>query len=213
MSEPRTVFVPVFLIAQALLVHWMAGWERPPAPPHLSGLANEFGDWKQLREDTLDVEVVRELRADQLLSRTYRHKFSIAEANLFVAWFQSERGGTTQPHSPQVCLPAVGWTPASTGEIRLDTAAEAIAVNRYVVTKGRERAVVLYWYQTPRRVISSEWAFKFWLMTDALRDRRTDASLVRVLVWSAAGGDEAATVTAVAFTRSLYPVLREQFPR
>ncbi len=208
MSEARTLLVPAFLAAQALLLHWVAGAEQPSSPPRLALLAAGFGDWEKLRDDPLDVEVSRELRADQLLSRTYRHRTTAAEANLLVVWFQSERGGTTQPHSPRVCLPAAGWTQSSVGEVKLDTAAGAIKANRYVVTKGGQSAVVLYWYQTPGHVTASEWAFKFWLVADALRDRRTDSSLVRVVVWSSPGRDQAAAATAVSFSRSVYPLLR-----
>jgi EpsI family protein len=73
--------------------------------------------------------------------------------------------------------------------------------------------VVLYWYQTPRRVIAGEWAAKLWLVADAVRDRRTDTALIRVIVWSAGGGDEAATTVASRFAGKLYPVLRGYLPR
>jgi hypothetical protein len=64
-----------------------------------------------------------------------------------VARVQSQRAGASQPHSPKVCLPAAGWTPAVTGEVTLDTAAGAITVNRYIVVNHGQRDVVLYWYQ------------------------------------------------------------------
>ncbi len=213
MLERSRILVPVLLGAQALLVHWTAAGERPPAPPELSRFPAHFADWKTLREDPLDKDVVSTLRADQLLSRTYVRTTGGAEASLFVAWFQSQRAGASQPHSPQVCLPASGWTPQETGEIVVDTTAGSIAVNRYVIANRSDRAVVLYWYQTPRRVTSGEWATKFWLIPDAIRDRRTDTALVRLVVWSAHTGDRAATSTASAFAGNLYPVLRERLPQ
>jgi EpsI family protein len=134
-------------------------------------------------------------------------------ANIFVAWFQSQRAGTSQPHSPQVCLPAAGWVPESTGTIDIATSAGTITVNRYVIASGQQREVVLYWYQTPRRVVAGEWAAKFWLMSDALRDRRTDTSLVRVTTWVRDSDVAAATRTATELSQRLYPLLRETFPR
>jgi EpsI family protein len=129
-----------------------------------------------------------------------------------VAWFQSQRSGTSQPHSPQVCLPASGWVPESNGLIDIQTSAGAITVDRYVVVHGQERAVVLYWYQTPRRVVAGEWAAKFWLMADAVRDRRTDTSLVRVTTWVKTDL-AAATRDATEFSKRLYPLLREVLPQ
>ena len=100
-----------------------------------------------------------------------------------------------------------------TGEVTLDTVAGAIAVNRYIVVNHGQRDVVLYWYQGPRRVTAGEWAAKFWLVADALRDKRTDTALVRVVAQSGDGGDRAATAAATGFAQSLYPVLRENLPR
>lgn len=210
--EWRGALVPVFLAAQILLIHAAASREHPPAPPPLSRFPVEFGRWKLFREDPVAADIARELGADALLSQTYVETPTGSRASLFVAWFQTQRGGVRQPHSPKVCLPASGWTPEVTDEITLDTAAGAITVNRYLVAKGAQRAVVLYWYQTPRRVIAGEWAAKLWLVADALRDKRTDTALVRVIAWPTGGRDEAATTVAIGFARKLYPLLREYLP-
>jgi EpsI family protein len=213
MPDWRIFLVPVFLLTQALVVHWAAGMERAPAPPALSSFASELGDWKQLREDPIAADISAELRADRSLSRSYVHKSTGSVASLLVAWFQSQRAGTSQPHSPKVCLPASGWTTASMGEVTLATAAGAITVNRYIVVNGGQRDVVLYWYQGPRRVTAGEWEAKLWLMADALRDRRTDTALVRVVVPLGLGDDQAATGAATSFAQNLYPLLRESLPR
>jgi EpsI family protein len=211
--EWRGALVPVFLAAQFLLVHAAASGEHPPAVPALSGFPAEVGQWKLFHEDPIAADVATELKADRLLSQTYIQTPTGSFAGLFVAWFQTQRGGARQPHSPKVCLPASGWTPEVMDEVTLDTAAGAITVNRYVVANRTQRAVVLYWYQTPRRVIAGEWAAKLWLVADALRDRRTDTALVRVVAWSAGGRGEAATTVAIGFARELYPRLREYLPR
>src|ERR1700680_1892763 len=177
MPDRRIILAPIFLLPQALLVHWAAGRERVPMPPNLASFPPQFGGWKQWREGSIAADVAGELRADRLLSRSYAQTSTGAIASLFVAWFQSQRAGTSQPHSPKVCLPASGWTPAVTGEVTLDTAAGAITVNRYIVVNRGQRDVVLYWYQGPRRVTAGEWQAKLWLMADALRDQRTDTSL------------------------------------
>ena len=203
--------VPAFLAGQGLLVYWSAGTEHPPSPPELSQFSSTFAGWKELREDPIDPDVANTLKADRLLSRTYKNPAG-ESAGFLVAWFQSQRAGASQPHSPKVCLPASGWTPESTGELTIATSAGAITVNRYVVASRSERAVILYWYQTSRRAIAGEWASKFWLVADALRDRRTDTALVRIVVDSQEGGDDRATGTATNFARSVYPMLREDLP-
>jgi EpsI family protein len=228
MLDRRTILVPVFLLAQAALVHWATGRERAPAPPALGTFPAAFGEWRQFTEDPIAADVAAELRADQVLSRSYvytstphtsaQHISSLYTPTgpvigLFVAWFQSQRAGASQPHSPKVCLPASGWIPAVTGEVAFDTAAGAITVNRYIVVNHGQRDVVLYWYQGPRRVTAGEWAAKLWLIADGLRDKRTDTALVRVVAQSGDGGDQAATAVATAFAQSLYPLLRANLPQ
>jgi EpsI family protein len=83
---------------------------------------------------------------------------------------------------------------------------------RYMVVKGGARSVVLYWYQTPRRTVAGEWAAKFWLVADAMRDKRTDTALVRVIVPSEKG-DQAALLAAAEFARQIFPSLRVQLPK
>jgi EpsI family protein len=212
MLDRRIVLVPLLLLAQAPVVHWAAGRERAPKSPALWSFPSTFGAWRQLRDDPIAADVGSALRADRLLSRSYLDMSTGKVASLFVAWFQSARAGTSQPHSPKWCLPASGWTPAVIGEVTLDTSSGAITVNRYIVVKHSERIVVLYWYQSPRRVMADEWGAKLWLVADALWDKRTDTALVRLVVQSDNRGDEAATAVATGFAQSIYPLLREILP-
>jgi len=211
------LLVPAFLITQAVLVRISAGTERPPAPPALSDFPARFNQWTELREDPIDPDVANTLRADRLLSRTYQSGPAALPVSLLVAWFQSQRAGLSQPHSPKVCLPASGWEPEATGEMSIATAAGPITVNRYVVANRGQRAVVLYWYQTSRGAVAGEWVSKFWVVAGALRDRRTDTALVRVVVESSpedrARQDQLATVAAADFARGVYPLLSARLPR
>jgi EpsI family protein len=209
----RTALVPGFLLAQMLAINALAGGEhRPPTPP-AERFPGAFGSWKVFRGDPIDGAVATELGADRLISQTYFETSTQSAASLFVAWFQTQQGGTRQPHSPKVCLPSGGWTPRIVDQVTLGTAAGAITVNRYVVDKDTQSAVVLYWYQTPRRAIANEWAAKFWLAADALRDKRTDTALIRITTWPSHGGDRAATAVAAEFARDLYPALQGYFPQ
>ena len=181
MTGPKAIVVPIFLAAQALLVHWTGGVERPHSrQARFDAFPLRMGSWQRVSEPPVDEATKAQLGADRLMNSMYARQPDGGYVNLFVAWFQSQRAGTSQPHSPQVCLPASRLGRAeSNGVIDLATSAGTISVDRYVVSHQEERAVVLYWYQTPRRVVAGEWAAKFWLMSDALRDRRTDTSSVR----------------------------------
>jgi len=205
--------VPVFLIAQILLVHWATGHEQAPAPPDSARFPAQFNEWRQLRDEP-DVAGAASFPGVRFyMNRDYAQASSGVAANLFIVWYASERGGEDQPHSPRNCLPAAGWITVARGEAALDTSAGPIRINRLVTQNGAARGVVLYWYQTHRRVVAGEWSAKFWLVGDALRDHRSDVALVRIFVQNGARGDDAATATATSLARSLYPRLRDFLPR
>lgn len=211
--DARLLLAPAFLVAQLLAVHYIAGVEHPPAPPSLAGVPARLGDWLFAGDDPIAPDVADQLGADRLLSRVYRSDKTGAVAYLLVAWFQTQRGGARQPHSPRVCLPAAGWTPLSTGEMNLPTASGPIRVNRYIASNGARHAAAIYWYETPRRVIANEWAAKFWVVADGVRDRRTDTALVRVFVSAPAGSDAEIERDAADLSSQAEPALRRILPR
>ena len=43
-----------------------------------------------------------------------------------------------------------------------------IEVNRYIVARGQNQSVVLYWYQSHARVVASEYKAKFFTVADAI---------------------------------------------
>ena len=206
--------VPAIFAAQALLVSYGITPEHPPALPNLASFPNQVGNWNKLADQPVDPAVASLLGADRLLERLYQKPNVPSGLDFFVAWFQSQRGGKSQPHSPKVCLPGSGWVPEDTSVIQIDTTEGFIPANRYViVSNSGQRAVVLYWYQTPRRTLAGEWESKFWLIPDAFRDHRTDTALVRIVVSTQKGQEGEATANAVDFARGSYPILRGLLPR
>lgn len=206
--ETRWLLVPAFLGIQAWAVHFAAGPEKLPPIPNLATFPSTIGDWNQSPGDALPSDLLAALNADAVLSRTYQSRHDHSRAELLVAWFQTQTAGVRQPHSPKVCLPGAGWTPTDHGEMDLDTGQGKIPANAYVVANRGAHYALLYWYQTPRRVVANEWASKFWVVADAARDHRTDVALVRIAV-PYAGDEEAALSSARDFGRVAYVRLLE----
>jgi EpsI family protein len=89
----------------------------------------------------------------------------------------------------------------------------ALLPERYIVGKGRERVVVLYWYQGHGRVTASEFWAKYCLARDAILRNRTDTALVRIVQpFTNFDGEAAAEGQAVAFAKQLLPVLDSYIP-
>ncbi len=213
MLSKAAAIVPFFLAAQTGLTYWAASGEKPPAKPEFSKFPQMVGDWIKTGDDPVAPDTLQQLGADSTLSSIYARPKDAWLGSLFVAWFQSQRGGASQPHSPQVCLPAAGWVPTVSDRIAMNTAAGPVQVNRYIANLGAEKVVVLYWYQTRSRIMTSEWSAKFWVIVDRLKEHRTDTSLVRVVVWNSGRSDEDTTSAALTLAQGSYPVLSTLFER
>ena len=164
-----------------------------------------------LQQGTMEKEIAEVLRADDYVTRSYGN--GRAGANLFVAFFQSQRSGQS-PHSPKNCLPGAGWiwTVSDQIPITLPEDNRTIRVNRYIVQKGEQKSLILYWYQSRNRVVASEYAAKVYVVADALRYNRTDTALVRVEVPIFEGHDQAATDTGVEFVKAIFKTLSGFLP-
>lgn len=207
------ILVPFFLAAQTGLTYWAASGENPPPKPEFAKFPTAVGGWVKTGDDPVSPDTLQQLGADSTLSSIYARPNDAWLGSLFVAWFQSQRGGSSQPHSPKVCLPAAGWVPTVSDRIAMDTVGGPMQVNRYIANLGSEKVVVLYWYQTRSRIMASEWAAKFWVMVDRLKERRTDTSLVRVVVWNSGRTDGDTTAAALTLAQASYPVLTTLFAR
>ncbi|MCS7041726.1 MAG: EpsI family protein [Bryobacteraceae bacterium] len=204
-------WLSVLLIGQAAAYHLLPKTERTfPARP-LKEFPADLGPWHMAGEFEIEPEIQRVLRADDSLNRTYVRPGSQAPVSLFVAFFRSQASGAA-PHSPKNCLPGSGYAPMESGTVRLPFgAAGEVEVNRYIVARGDSRSIVLYWYQTPARIVAGEFEAKFWLVADSIRYRRSDTSLVRIVVPVAEGVD--ADSEARQFAIRLLPALSAFLPR
>jgi len=202
----------VVLVIQGALFYSASRGEIVPKAAPLSAFPTVVGSWKLLQEGTIDQETLDVLKADDVLTRTYSS--SIGGANLFVAYFSSQRTGQS-PHSPKNCLPGSGWQPSESGKVDapVDGGGAPIRINKYIVAKGEDQSVVLYWYQSHGRVIADEFAAKFYLVADSIRTHRSDTALVRVVVPVFKGDSQKAVDTGMEFVKAMYPAVRDYLPR
>ena len=172
--------------------------------------------WKAIVDPPMDEATLKVLGADDYLSRVY-YKPGGAAVGLYMGFHGSQRQGDTI-HSPLNCLPGSGWQSVSEGRLQIDNVdgqGRTIVVNRYMVQKGLDRQLVLYWYQSHGRVVASEYASRLYLIQDAIRMNRTDGSLVRVIspLRIGASDEGAAERLAEEFVRAIVPLLPAYLPQ
>ena len=132
---------------------------------------------------------------------------------LFIAYFPTQRSGQSI-HSPQNCLPGSGWTFLRSGVTSFtDATGKDYRVGDYLISDGKEKQEVLYWYQSHGRSIASDYQAKLLMLTDAIRYGRTDAALVRVITPVGSNEDsQEAHQRLVAFAKEVTPLLPAYVP-
>jgi EpsI family protein len=216
MNNARWSWVRLFVVAVLLIstAAFLSARNRPEPQLPRKDLAsfplivgNRFG-----RDVTIPPDALKVLGDGEFLDRNFSGG-SQPPIDLFIAYFPTQRTGSTM-HSPQNCLPGAGWSPINFARLPIPTSEGSITVNRYVVEKGLDRALVLYWYQSHGRVVASEYWAKFYLVHDSMQMHRSDGALIRVITPILSGeGATAAQNRAIVFTQDVVPMLDAYIPR
>jgi EpsI family protein len=183
----------------------------PPSDP-LAQLPRVIGTWAG-RDLPIDPDTRNVLGNGDFLSRVYlREKPSEAVA-LFIGYFPQQRIGTTV-HSPKHCLPGAGWDFESSQYISLrDVRGKVSRVGEYTIVNGDQRQFIIYWYQAHGRSVPNEYMARLALAVDAVRLRRTDGALVRVMTPIDSVEDIAAARSRTeTFAANLMPMLNRFIP-
>ena len=178
----QRIFIVVIVLALSFgFQFWSNAAASTPERESLEKFPKQAGAWQMTGEQTIDPETAAVLKADDYMLRLYRAPTG-RQVELFIAYYQTQQAGESM-HSPRNCLPGAGWEIVSSDEVRLaQNGPEAIQINRYIIENGRQRALMLYWYQAIGRVIASEYWGKFYLVWDAARTGRRDGAIVRLVV-------------------------------
>lgn len=209
----RSQLLSAFLITQVVLFHAYPKSEVVPPVRPMRDVARTLGEWKMVEESPLDAETMSFLKADDTLNRLYANPATGRLASLYMAYFKTQRTGVS-PHSPKVCLPGSGWVPSESERIQIAVPGGEgpLNVNRYIVSKGPQKSLVLYWYQSAHRSVANEYAAKVYTVLDSIRYRRSDASIVRIVVPYVSETDGDADRVGVEFIRQNYALLRPHLP-
>jgi EpsI family protein len=209
-----------FVMAAAVMLITAAGLQaRPrdefvPAYPPLSSLPSQIDGWTGT-DETIDQPTLDVLGPGEFLLRDYENQ-SMAQPfiNLYVAYFPTQRSGDTI-HSPSHCLPGAGWIPTSRALVEIARPdGSSFPANRYVVAKGGERQLVLYWFQAHGRAVASEYWAKYYLIADSIKMNRSDGALVRLMTPMVKGESaEVAQARVMKLGTHFLPLLDSYIPR
>jgi EpsI family protein len=176
----------------------------------LSGVSHTFAGYVGT-----DLEIPK---ADQKVAgmSTYLFRTFTPDAgpgfSVYVGYYDHQTQGKTI-HSPKNCLPGAGWEMLESTQNHVQVGGAIVPVNRYMLQKNGQRALVFYWYQGRGRVAANEYQVKWELLRDAAIRGRTEEALVRIVVYLDEKHDAAAAAAvATAVAADLIPALDRVLP-
>lgn len=212
----RIAILAVCLVVARVAVMRADRSEEPAERTSLSAFPVQLADWHASPAAPLTARMLEVLGLDDYITRVYSTP-DRAAVGLYIGYWASQRQGDTI-HSPQNCLPGAGFEPVSQGMLTIDDPRQPgsqLTLNRYVVRKGLEHQLVVYWYQSHGRIVASEYWGKIYMVLDAVRLNRTDGSIVRVIApydGEDSGGEARAEQQIVRFINDLVPQLDPYLP-
>jgi exosortase D (VPLPA-CTERM-specific) len=202
------------MLAAAVALQAHSRGEYFPQREPLNSLPLQVGAWAG-RNVGIDQQTLEILGAGDFLLRDYENA-SAAQPPiaLYIAYFPTQKTGDTI-HSPSNCLPGAGWVPLQRKVVQLPRGdGTSFPANQYVVAKGGERQLVLYWYLAHDRVVASEFWAKYYLVADSIRLNRSDGALIRLTTPMFRGeSPDAAQARLMGLGSEIIPILGAYIPR
>jgi EpsI family protein len=201
----------IVLIAAGLLLGFTSHRKETPLRQSFAHFPLRIDAW-QGKELGLEPQVLRVLQVDDYMMRQYWDAQGTS-VGLYVGYYQSLRQGAGY-HSPKNCLPGSGWSFVKTGTTLLHVEGQnnPIEVNAFIIQKGLDKQLVLYWYQDRGRIITSEYWAKIYLVMDAIFKKRTDGTFVRLTIPFAEKDEAVVRAQGKAFAERIFPLLQTYLP-
>lgn len=184
-----------------------------PQPPALERVPAEIAGYRG-RDEPLEPASLRLLGADATLFRTYSNEKG-RRIWLFLGYFGSQQQNS-QIHSPKHCYPGAGWNVVYEGSVQVRLADGSIRAKELMISDGKERRIVLYWFSTYSGIITDEFALKWHQMKSSLLGRTQATAFVRFSMPVTAGEEGPARADLLDFVEAvstdLQSALTESLP-
>ncbi len=213
MPLKNSVIVSVLMILGAVLISYTSHSENVPPHHPFSTFPLKIDGWKG-KTDRFSDEVYKALGVEDSFLADYISQNG-GRINLYIGYYQSQREGDLI-HSPKNCMPGAGWGIADSSLIEIRNTAEPgnpkVKVIKLTLENGPRKQIMLYWFHSRGRIISSEYSQKIYLVVDSVLRHRTDGSFVRLIAPVQNNDDKAALRDLINFSEQLMPILKEYIP-
>jgi len=174
--------------------------QKPPIRQFLAQVAG----YDTERQIELAADAYKMLALDDYAYTDYRQKDKLA--NLYIGYYYSADKAYAS-HSPTVCFPSQGWTiDRQPTTHTLTVGPHRIVYEEIITSRGDERELVLYWYQSRLLTNTKIYKNKIAMGYNKFSHNDEQHAFVRVALPLAATSTYAATKEdAINFIKAFYP--------
>jgi EpsI family protein len=209
MPLKRTFIASALMILTMVCLHYLRHGENILPNKSFSTFPKQIGEWVG-KEEHFDKKIYDVVGVDDSFLCSYNTSDG-RQVQLYIGFYRSQREGN-MIHSPKHCMPGAGWNIIGTSLEELPISEhnpEKIKTIKLLLKKGNQRQIVLYWFQSRGRFISSEYMQKIYLVIDSIIKHRTDGSFVRLIAPVKKDNEDEALETIKDFAKLLIPILQE----
>ncbi|MGA1863743.1 MAG: exosortase C-terminal domain/associated protein EpsI [bacterium] len=214
LSNRRILVVSIILIIGTILLNLLPNSRVIPIKKPLESFPRKIGDWAFSERVIFSDKISNFLGVDDYIEFKYMSPEN-KKIDLYVSYFSRQKEGKGF-HSPKNCMPGSGWDIVQSEPVKLRISHSkpiTIEINKMLIQKGSERAIVFYWFQSRGRFIRSEYMQKIYLVLDSILKHRTDGSFVRLMTFIGKGEMGQKEMDYLKeFTEQVIHILKEYIP-
>ena len=175
----------------------------------LSSFPTKIGEWKGT-VSRFDKKIYEVLGVDDSFLCNYKNENNQI-LQLYIGYYGSQREGDLI-HSPKNCMPGAGWDILKSSIVTIYVPSQGPKrVIEMLLEKADKKMIMLYWFQSRGRTISSEYWQKVCLVIDSVIKHRTDGSFIR-LTAPVLINEKETKEYLTNFARKLFPILEKYIP-
>ncbi|MGA1841308.1 MAG: exosortase C-terminal domain/associated protein EpsI [bacterium] len=212
-SNKRVLIISIILIIGIIFFHLLPESKVIPIKKPLETFPRKIGNWTFSEQIIFSDTVTSLLGVDDYIQFEYISPDK-KKIDLYVSYFNSQKEGKGF-HSPKNCMPGAGWNVVKCEPEQFNihqSKPVTIDINKMIILKGAEQAIVFYWFQSRGRFIRSEYMQKIYLVLDSILKRRTDGSFVRIMTSVEKGQEEQEMENLREFTEQVIYILKGYLP-
>ncbi len=204
-------FVVIMLISGTIFYSKLMSHGKPvPIIKSLENFPKQIGSWNG-EMHRFSQAIYDNLGVDDSILIDYKND-NKDTISMYVGYYEDQKQGEII-HSPKNCMLGSGWQPIDVSETDISLSTKKISVTKMILEKRSQKMVVLYWYQSGKRVIANEYIQRLYFILDSIRYNRTNAAFVRFTSPALSDDYESVVREMGKFIKKTVPILDDFLPR